>query len=89
MFRAVLYIFLAIILISLLRTIIEVVRKGVSALFEPEPKEPEPGQAPTVGELKRDPICGTYVSTAVSVKRTVEGQVLHFCSRECAEKHRG
>jgi len=47
--------------------------------------------APTLqsgGDLKRDPVCGTYVSTAVSVKRTVKGQVVHFCSDECRDKYR-
>ncbi len=39
------------------------------------------------GDLKRDPVCGTYVSTAVSVKRTVKGQVVHFCSNECRDKY--
>jgi YHS domain-containing protein len=50
---------------------------------------PAPG-APVVqpgGDLKRDPVCGTYVSTAVSVKRTVKGEVLHFCSEECRDKY--
>ena len=49
---------------------------------------PAPG-APAVqagGELKRDPVCGTYVSTAVSVKRTIKGEVVHFCSEECRDK---
>ena len=51
---------------------------------------PAPG-APALqsgGDLKRDPVCGTYVSTAVSVKRTVKGQVVHFCSNECRDKYR-
>jgi YHS domain-containing protein len=39
------------------------------------------------GDLKRDPVCGTYVSTAVSVKRTVKGEVIHFCSVECRNKY--
>ena len=41
------------------------------------------------GELKKDPVCGTYVSTAASVTRTVGGQVVHFCSKECRDKYRG
>jgi len=51
---------------------------------------PAPGAPPlrSGGDLKRDPVCGTYVSTAVSVKRTVKGQVVHFCSNECRDKHR-
>lgn len=51
---------------------------------------PPPSQ-PTVvagGELKKDPVCGTYVSTGASVTRTVNGQVLHFCSKECRDKYR-
>jgi YHS domain-containing protein len=40
------------------------------------------------GELKKDPVCGTYVSTGASVTRTVDGQVLHFCSKECRDKYR-
>ncbi len=43
---------------------------------------------PAGGELKKDPVCGTYVSTAASVKRTVEGRVIHFCSAECRDKYR-
>jgi YHS domain-containing protein len=39
------------------------------------------------GELKRDPVCGTYVSTAVSVTNTVNGQVVHFCSKECRDRY--
>ena len=54
------------------------------------PRKPNPPR-PTVqpgGELKKDPVCGTYVSTAASVTRTVGGQVLHFCSKECRDKYR-
>jgi YHS domain-containing protein len=55
---------------------------------------PPPAQAPrepTVisgGELKKDPVCGTYVSAALAVTRNVNGEVLHFCSKECREKYR-
>jgi len=53
--------------------------------------QPAPPSGPTVvagGELKKDPVCGTYVSTGASVTRTVNGQLLHFCSRECRDKYR-
>ena len=39
------------------------------------------------GELKKDPVCGTYVSTSASITRTVGGQVVHFCSKECRDKY--
>ena len=46
--------------------------------------------APSVqagGELKKDPVCGTYVSTASSLTRTVNGQVIHFCSKACSDRY--
>ena len=53
-------------------------------------RQPPPASAPNVvlgGELKKDPVCGTYVSTGASVTRTVDGQVLLFCSKECRDKY--
>ncbi|MBV9742860.1 MAG: hypothetical protein JO099_03785, partial [Acidobacteriia bacterium] len=32
--------------------------------------------------------CGTYVSTAASLTRTINGKVVHFCSEECLHKYR-
>jgi YHS domain-containing protein len=53
---------------------------------------PVPEQAPPTvfagGELKKDPVCGTYVSAGASVTRTVNGQLIHFCSKECRDKYR-
>jgi YHS domain-containing protein len=54
-------------------------------------RQAPPASQPNVvvgGELKKDPVCGTYVSTGASVTRTVNGQVLHFCSKECRDKYR-
>ena len=87
MVRVVLYIFLAIILISFLRSILGVLGKAFSALLAPGPPQPPATGPRMAGELKRDPVCGTYVSTATSVKKTVHGQVVHFCSAACSEKY--
>ncbi len=88
MLRAVVYIFLAIILISLIRSVIGVLGKGVAALFssEQEQQQAAAGEPRLAGELKRDPVCGTYVSTATSIKKTVGKQVVHFCSDDCCRK---
>ena len=50
--------------------------------------QPSPPNVVVGGELKKDPVCGTYVSTGASVTRTVDGQLLHFCSKECRDKYR-
>jgi YHS domain-containing protein len=86
MVRAVLYLFLAIILISLLRSVIGVLGKLFGSLTDASAPA-RSGEPKRAGDLKRDPVCGTYVSSAASVKRTVNGQILHFCSEACSRKH--
>jgi YHS domain-containing protein len=57
----------------------------------PAQRASAPPREPTVvagGELKKDPVCGTYVSTALSVTRTINGELVHFCSKECRDKFR-
>ena len=88
MVRVVLYIFVAIILISVVRSIVGVLAKGFSSLIEPEHPARAAGEPRNAGELKRDPVCGTYVSAATSVKKTVRGEVVHFCSKACSEKYK-
>jgi len=54
------------------------------------PRASRPQSVPPVqegGELKKDPVCGTYVSTATSLTRTVNGQVVHFCSKACSDRY--
>jgi YHS domain-containing protein len=46
-----------------------------------------PPSAVTAGELKKDPVCGTYVSTAGSLTQMVNGRPIYFCSKECRDKY--
>ena len=39
------------------------------------------------GETARDPVCGMFVSTEVSVSLKEDGKILHFCARECLERY--
>ncbi len=52
-----------------------------------ETKAQQPPSVPAGGELKKDPVCGTYVSAAVSLTRKVNGQVYYFCSKECRDSY--
>jgi YHS domain-containing protein len=50
-----------------------------------------PRNAPTLhtgGELKKDPVCGTFVSVDASVTKRVNGELVHFCSPACRDKYR-
>ncbi len=53
-----------------------------------EPPQANRSQGPPVisGEMKKDPQCGMYVSTELSVKSRYGGETLHFCSHECEEQ---
>jgi YHS domain-containing protein len=52
----------------------------------PQRSERPTVEVPTGGELKKDPVCGTYVSTSGSLSRRVGGEMVYFCSAECREK---
>jgi YHS domain-containing protein len=89
MFRfLVLEIVLPILLFTLLRAVVRSIFQGAKAAATPQTT---PRQSPSVqvgGELKKDPVCGTYVSIAGAVTKTIDGQLVHFCSKECRDKYR-
>ncbi len=41
---------------------------------------------PLGGELKKDPVCGTYVSAATALQEKIKGETVYFCSNECRQK---
>jgi YHS domain-containing protein len=54
---------------------------------QPRPNGPSPAEPRVIsGEMKKDPQCGTYVSTELSLKSRQGNEVLHFCSRRCQEE---
>ena len=68
-----------------------VVRYLLRTVFGSTQQANVPQQRPDVpsgGELKRDPVCGTYVAVATSLTREVKGQTHYFCSKECRDKYR-
>jgi len=87
------YLFIEIILPLLLFALLRSVLKsifGVASNSSSRASQPAPSSPVEVagGELMRDPVCGTYVSAALSVKRAIKGETVHFCSSECRDKYR-
>ncbi len=68
---------------ALLKSLFGTLQSSVS-----RPSKPSATAAPTGGELKRDPVCGTYVAVDTSVTKRVNGELLHFCSIDCRDKYR-
>jgi YHS domain-containing protein len=48
--------------------------------------KPEPPKVPASGELKKDPVCGTYVSAVGTPREQVGRDVVYFCSETCREQ---
>jgi YHS domain-containing protein len=92
MFRVIFYLLLTVVAISVLKSIIGIVLRGVSQAMRASSTVPgsaprSSNQVPLTGELKKDPVCGTYIAAATSIKETVAGQTIHFCSQECRDKY--
>jgi YHS domain-containing protein len=69
-----------------------ILRSVLKALFSssgtaPERVHREP-PVPAGGELKKDPVCGTYVPALASVQEKVGGELVYFCSEDCRQKYR-
>jgi YHS domain-containing protein len=86
--RLLLYPLLAVLLITLLRYVIGSIGRAFSEFFLPPQARQATRPAQPIGELKKDPVCGTYVAVATSVKQTVGGEVVHFCSAACRDKYK-
>lgn len=85
MIKAILYLIATVLIVSVLRSVIGVILKGFSAQFKPAKPA---STVPVGGELKKDPVCGTFISTATSIQKKVGEKMYYFCSVECRDKFR-
>jgi YHS domain-containing protein len=92
MLRAIAYLIASVLVISVVRSIIRIVLKGFADLFHPA-SQPQKGPVmpvvPAGGELKKDPVCGTFISNATVIQKRVGGETYYFCSTECRDKFTG
>ena len=92
MLRAVAYLIASLLVITVVRSIVNIVLKGFADLFQgPRPAQPGPRSpsVPAVGELKKDPVCGTFISTSTPIQKRIGDEVYYFCSTECRDKFKG
>ena len=78
----------------LIRSLLEPVVKAVAALLAPAPgphtsagASPSSSSQQPSNELKRDPVCGTFVAPELAVTQQIRGQVIHFCSAKCRDEY--
>ena len=91
MLRTVLFILIGLFLIMFVRMVAGVLFRGIGDMLQPSQPETSgrsgSSAAPAGGELKRDPVCGTFVATSTAFKKTVRGETIHFCSADCRDKY--
>jgi YHS domain-containing protein len=90
MIRAILYLVIAIFLITFIRMVIGIIMRSMGEMMSQQSATVPPGrpQSPPIsGELKRDPVCGTFVPASTTYHKTLKGQSYHFCSAECRDKY--
>jgi YHS domain-containing protein len=71
----------------LVRGILRSFFAGFNSSVASRPQKTRPA-VHTGGELKKDPVCGTFVSIDASVTKRVNGETVHFCSPACRDKYR-
>ena len=66
-----------------------IVRSVIRSLFSGAGSNsaPEQPKVPAGGELKKDPVCGTYVSSVGSPRQQIGREVVYFCSEDCRKKY--
>lgn len=86
---------IAVLTITVMRSVVGIVAKGVSDLFRPSgtapPANAKPREAPRpiAEELKKDPVCGTFIAPSTAVRKVLGGETYYFCSAQCRDKFRG
>jgi YHS domain-containing protein len=89
MIRVILYVIVAVLAISALRSVIGILTRGFANFVSPQPPPARRSAVSEGGELKRDPVCGTFISTSTAVQKKVGGEVYYFCSAECRDRFKG
>lgn len=89
MVRFVLILLVSILLITVIRSVFGMIMRGVADLLRgsSQPASQRRPDVPVAGELKKDPVCGTYVSTATAHKLAEGGNTVYFCSAECKNRY--
>ena len=74
----------------LLRSLLAPIVQAVVAVLttsQTPPQEAAQAPLPHSGELKKDPVCGTFVASELAVQGKFKGEIVHFCSAKCRDEY--
>jgi YHS domain-containing protein len=95
MFRLLLFVLIALILPAVLRAVMAILGKATQSAASPQSTTRPPGRTAKpaeperVGELKKDPVCGTFISTSTAFQKALSGETYYFCSVACRDAFKG
>lgn len=80
---------LFLLLFYFLRQVLQALLPGLFTKVDTRESRPV-GENPNLqvkhGTMEKDPVCGTYVDVATSLRFTAGGETKYFCSSGCMEK---
>jgi hypothetical protein len=88
--RALFYLLTTVIVITVVKSVIGIFAKAFSNVAQQQSPR-TPGQASGPGRqapqtLKKDPVCGTFVTGSTEFQKTKGGTTYSFCSAACRAK---
>lgn len=85
MMRALIELLVIIIFVIGVRAVLQSLFRGVASSSGVASRKADP--PPVAGELHKDPVCGTYVASTTSFRRTLDGRTFYYCSAACRDRH--
>ena len=89
MFRALLFLIFITVAITVVKAVIGIIAKAAFGNSSPQAGASGPRSSSSHsagGELRRDPVCGTFVSTASAIQAKAGAETYYFCSTDCRNK---
>lgn len=91
LFRAILYLIVAIVVITALRSVIGAIVRVLAEMTSPSEtagagKQTRRPAVPVSESLKQDPVCGMFIAPSTSVQKTIGGTTYYFCSAQCRDR---
>ena len=92
--RLIVRLVLLVLVITVVRSVLGIILKGFSELFRTSNRAASGCSAARTpprtiaDELKKDPVCGTFIAASSSLHKTIAGETYYFCSAACRDKFR-
>lgn len=75
-----------ILVVPLIRMVVGLLARSFSDFAGGGKRPRDRARVPAGGTLRKDPVCGTFVSESVAKTLSSGGKTHHFCSDECVRK---